>query len=92
MYCEGGGGGSDHRPGGRAARGALGPPERGYLRPGYFADITVFDSAQVADRATWANPQRYPLGTRWVLVGGHLIVEDGNHLTGARYGQVIHRR
>lgn len=58
---------------------------RGVLRAGAAADIVVFDPARIADRATFAAPQRYPDGIRAVVVGGRAVVEDGVH-RGARDG------
>ncbi|HEY8482361.1 MAG TPA: amidohydrolase family protein, partial [Spirillospora sp.] len=52
---------------------------RGVLRAGAAADIVVFDPARIADRATFAEPQRYPDGIRAVVVGGRAVVEDGVH-------------
>lgn len=61
---------------------------RGLLRPGWRADITVFDPATVADRATFADPQRYPDGILHVLVNGERVVDGGEH-TGRRPGRVL---
>jgi N-acyl-D-amino-acid deacylase len=58
------------------------------LRPGAAADIVVFDPAGIADRATFAAPQRYPDGIRAVVVGGRPVVEDGVH-SGARPGEIL---
>ncbi|MBM3457930.1 MAG: D-aminoacylase, partial [Armatimonadetes bacterium] len=46
----------------------LGLRDRGALLPGMFADVTVFDPARVADRATYENPFQYPVGIETVLV------------------------
>ncbi len=40
----------------------LGLKDRGLLRPGYAADVTVFDPATVRDESTYADPHRYPAG------------------------------
>ena len=61
--------------------------ERGYLREGYFADITVFDPARVTDRATFGNVET-ALGIRYVIVNGRFTLDDG-HLTGERPGRPI---
>ncbi|HEX6962478.1 MAG TPA: D-aminoacylase, partial [Lacipirellula sp.] len=55
----------------------LGLPERGYLRPGYFADVAVFDPAQIIDNATFDNPFEPPAGIPWVIVNGQLAVKNG---------------
>jgi N-acyl-D-aspartate/D-glutamate deacylase len=45
---------------------------RGYLRPGYMADITVFDSARVTSPATYENPEQSPQGIRAVIRSGQV--------------------
>jgi len=62
--------------------------DRGLLRPGLFADITVFDPAQVADRATYLEPFRYSVGIRYVLVNGQLVL-DGTQHTHAHPGRAL---
>ena len=80
-----------------AARLAL--PDRGLVRPGFAADLVVFDLPRVRDRATnlWPHafpfenyPHDYPEGIDWVLVNGSLAVEDGQPM-GALAGQVLRR-
>lgn len=66
----------------------LGIKDRGYLKPGYHADIVVFDPRAVADRTTWLSPQEYPTGIVHVLVNGNLAVQDGKRLEG-RPGRVL---
>jgi len=68
----------------------LGLGECGVLREGARADITVFDPATVADRATYEEPRRFSAGIRHVIVNGRLVVEDGAH-TGALPGRVLRR-
>ncbi len=67
----------------------LGLQDRGVLREGLFADIAVFDSATIQDRATFAEPHQYAEGIAYVLVNGTLVVDDGRH-TGARPGRVLY--
>jgi N-acyl-D-amino-acid deacylase len=65
--------------------------DRGLLREGYRADITIFDPADFKDRATYAEPHRYPSGARTtVLVNGVVVVENAQH-TGATPGMVLRR-
>ncbi|MCE2489059.1 MAG: D-aminoacylase [Anaerolineae bacterium] len=61
---------------------------RGLLRPGYFADVVVFDPAQVQDHATPQEPHRYASGMQQVFVNGVQVLRDGEH-TGALPGQVL---
>ena len=54
--------------------------DRGILRPGMAADITVFDPETIRDVATFEEPNRYSVGVRHVLVNGRRqnhVVEDG---------------
>ncbi|UYZ63402.1 N-acyl-D-amino-acid deacylase family protein [Hymenobacter weizhouensis] len=64
--------------------------DRGLLRPGFAADIVVFDPATVQDRSTFEQPHQYSVGMRYVLVNGRLTVSEGRH-TGARSGQVLRK-
>jgi N-acyl-D-amino-acid deacylase len=61
---------------------------RGALRPGYFADIVVFDPARIQDHATFEQPHQYATGVRDVFVNGVQVLKDGEH-TGAKPGQVV---
>jgi N-acyl-D-amino-acid deacylase len=61
---------------------------RGLLRPGYFADVVVFDPGAVADHATYTEPHVYATGVAHVLVNGASVLRDGEH-TGARPGRVV---
>jgi len=65
--------------------------DRGILDEGYRADIAVFDPADFRDRATYAEPHRYPTGARTtVIVNGVVVVENATH-TGATPGIVLRR-
>lgn len=65
--------------------------ERGALRPGYFADLAVFDPAEISDQATFDDPHRYATGVEHVLVNGRPVIRDGEH-TGAFPGRVVRGR
>jgi N-acyl-D-amino-acid deacylase len=66
--------------------------DRGLLKAGYRADVTVFDPADFSDQATYENPHQYPSGNRTtVLVNGVPVVEDATH-TGALPGRVLKRK
>ena len=62
---------------------------RGLLREGMFADITVFDYRSIRDMATFAEPHQYGHGLRWVIVNGHVVIKNDTH-TGSRPGMVIY--
>jgi N-acyl-D-amino-acid deacylase len=79
-----------HKMTGATAR-ALKLKERGLLREGYCADVTIFDPADFRDRATYADPHQYPTGHRTtVIVNGTIVVENATH-TGALPGTVLRR-
>jgi N-acyl-D-aspartate/D-glutamate deacylase len=77
--------------GGSAA--ALGLADRGALREGAYADITVFDPRTIAEMATYDDPHRYAVGVSAVIVNGAVVIDGGDH-TGALPGRVLrfHRR
>ncbi|MGV3719683.1 MAG: N-acyl-D-amino-acid deacylase family protein [Actinomycetota bacterium] len=63
--------------------------DRGLLRPGQWADVTVFDPRTVIDRATFEKPHQYATGVEYVLVNGKPVLEQGRP-TGARPGIVLY--
>jgi N-acyl-D-aspartate/D-glutamate deacylase len=67
-----------------------GLPERGVLREGFFADVTVFDPRTIREQATYTEPERLAVGVRWVLVNGQLAVEEGQP-TGAMAGRGLRK-
>ena len=62
--------------------------DRGVLKAGMWADVVVFDPAQVRDLATFAQPNQLSEGMRWVLVNGVPVIADGK-ATGSLPGQVL---
>jgi N-acyl-D-aspartate/D-glutamate deacylase len=68
----------------------LGLTDRGILRIGAAADITVFDPDLIADRATFDEPRRYPAGVVHVIVNGVGVIDNGVH-TGMLPGRVLRR-
>lgn len=64
--------------------------KRGALKPGYHADIVVFDPGRIGDKATWTDPHQYPEGIGFVIVNGRVVVEHNRH-TGVLAGQVLRR-
>ncbi|MDH3223413.1 MAG: D-aminoacylase [Gemmatimonadota bacterium] len=67
----------------------LGLFDRGVVRPGMKADLTVFDPGTVQDRATFERPHQYAEGFLLTLVNGEVVFEDGQ-MTQARPGQVLY--
>ncbi|MBA4753104.1 MAG: amidohydrolase family protein, partial [Sphingopyxis sp.] len=63
---------------------------RGYLRPGYFADILVFDPDRYAPRADYVRPRELSVGVRKLFVNGALAVDDGR-TTGVAAGRALLR-
>lgn len=66
----------------------VGLPDRGFLREGMYADITVFDPQRVIDRATFEVPNQYPEGIEYVIVNGQISVDQGKR-TSALAGRPI---
>ena len=62
--------------------------DRGMLRPGLFADVTVFDPNTIAERATFEKPHQLSTGIRFVFVNGVAVLRDGVH-TGAKPGRAL---
>lgn len=65
--------------------------ERGMLKPGYFADITIFDPAKIIDHATYTKPGQLSDGVEFVLVNGQVAFEQGK-ITGVKAGVALRGR
>ena len=65
--------------------------DRGVLKAGMWADVVVFDPAQVRDLATFDKPNQLSEGMQWVLVNGVPVIADGK-ATGALPGKVLRGR
>jgi len=63
--------------------------DKGRIRVGADADITVFDPDRVIDKATYENPLQYSEGIQFVLVNGTLILKDGNLVEGIFPGRAV---
>lgn len=61
---------------------------RGYLKPGYFADIAIFNPDTIQDHATFEKPHQYATGMKHVLVNGVLVLKEGEP-TEARPGRFV---
>jgi N-acyl-D-aspartate/D-glutamate deacylase len=64
---------------------------RGYLKPGYIADVLVINPETIRDVATYEKPHAYSVGMDYVLVNGKLAVDAGE-VTAGRYGKVLRRQ
>ena len=69
----------------------VGLKERGILREGFFADITIFDQNLIRDQATYSTPHKYSTGIEHVIVNGELTLENGKH-TGVLNGKILRRQ
>jgi len=66
----------------------LGIWDRGLIRPGYWADIMVFDKDKIKDKSTFKDPQQYPEGIDYIMVNGKIVIEKGEH-TGELPGKIL---
>jgi len=66
----------------------LGIHNRGLLRVGHYAGLTLFDPERVLDQATYTDPFRYSEGIEYVLVNGQVVLDKGKH-TGVRPGRAL---
>ena len=62
---------------------------RGLIKEGQWADVTVFDLDQLQDRATYDEPMLFPTGIEYVLVNGVVTIDHDKH-TGAKAGKVLY--
>jgi len=62
--------------------------KRGTLKPGYFADVVVFDPSTIQDHATFNEPHQYATGMKHVFVNGKQVLGNGEH-TGATPGRIV---
>ena len=68
----------------------VGLAQRGMLKKGYYADITIFDPRTIIDQATFASPFQYPRGIQTVIVNGTIVIQEGKH-TDATPGQGLRK-
>lgn len=62
--------------------------KRGLLKPGYFADIVVFNPDSIQDLATFEKPHQLAVGVEHVFINGQQVLKNGQH-TGATPGRVV---
>ena len=63
--------------------------KRGRLKPGYYADVVIFDPERIQDRATYEKPHQLAVGVEHVFVNGVQVLKNGEH-TGATPGRVVY--
>jgi len=68
----------------------IGIQDRGIIREGMRADITVFDAVRIKDLATYEKPHAYPVGIEHVIVNGAMTIENCEH-TGALNGEILRK-
>jgi N-acyl-D-amino-acid deacylase len=61
---------------------------RGALRPGFYADLAIFNAGTIQDHATFEKPHQLATGMAHVFVNGTQVLDNGRH-TGARPGRVV---
>lgn len=64
--------------------------KRGFIKEGYFADITIFDPEKIIDKGTFTKPEQYPQGIYYVLVNGNIALNK-NNVCEKRSGKVLLR-
>jgi N-acyl-D-amino-acid deacylase len=67
----------------------MGIQDRGLLKEGMYADITIFNPNTIIDKATYVDPHQFSVGVDYVLVNGQIVVEKGKH-SGALTGKIIY--
>ena len=68
----------------------FGIKERGFVKPGYYADVVVFNPKTIRDVATYENPHAYSEGMEFVFINGQAALADGQ-VTPERHGRVLLR-
>ncbi len=69
----------------------LGLWDRGLIRPGFKADLVIFDYYKIEDTATYENPHSYPNGIRYVIINGRVVAENKRIYREIRPGKILRR-
>ena len=69
----------------------FGYEKRGLLKPGHFADITLFNPSSIIDMGTFVDPIQFPVGIEHVFINGQLVFTDGVYRRELA-GRVLRRR
>lgn len=67
----------------------IGIKDRGLIKTGCWADITIFDYNLIRDNTTVQNTGEKPSGIKYVFVNGHEVVREGQAIPGKKCGQVL---
>jgi N-acyl-D-amino-acid deacylase len=65
-------------------------PERGLIKPGYFADIVIFDPKTIRDNATFTDPHQLSSGVVWMFINGKPAIRE-REFTGTKAGEILQR-
>ena len=63
--------------------------DRGSIKEGLWADVTIFDYDKLQDRSTYEKPTLYPDGIEYVLVNGQIVIDHEKH-SGAKPGKIMY--
>ncbi|MCW4049384.1 MAG: D-aminoacylase [Candidatus Bathyarchaeota archaeon] len=64
--------------------------DRGILRPGMWADVTILNHETVIDNSTYKEPHQFPTGIDYVIVNGEVTIDEGKY-TGALAGKTLRK-
>jgi N-acyl-D-aspartate/D-glutamate deacylase len=68
----------------------MGLKDRGTLKVGNYADITMFNPQTIKDQSTFENPHQYPVGIPYVLINGKVMVDHGVYKD-VRAGKILRK-
>ena len=68
----------------------LGIKDRGIIRPGFYADLVLFNPDTVSTKADYSGVAKYPEGIEYVIINGEIVVEKTQH-TGRKPGKLIRK-
>jgi N-acyl-D-amino-acid deacylase len=69
----------------------LGLKDRGLIKENMYADLVIFDSEKIIDKATFTDPHQYPEGIDYVIVNGNIIIEKGKQ-TEIMAGKILRKK
>ena len=69
---------------------AFGLKDRGLIREGMKADITIFNEVDIIDKATFESPHQYPEGINYVIINGKLAI-DQSEFKKIKSGEILRK-